>query len=127
MDRECQEELCLNPVYTRANLVACGTASYSMTVTDDGQASFQHQVQYLFEMEFDEEVVPKIGDGEVGEVNLMTLEEVLSALANGEFKLNCAMTWLAFLIRHGHVNSENEPDLLEICSRLHRKLDLFMI
>ena len=127
MVRECQEELSLDCEYTRANLRACGTASYSMTQTDAGQPGCQHQVQFLFEMEFGEDLVPKIGDGEVGQLYLMNLEEVRSALANGEFKLNCAMTWLAFKIRHGHLTPENEPNLLEICSRLHRKHDLFMI
>lgn len=125
--RECEEEISLDPVYTRANIKACGTASYHMTNTDLGEPGCQPQVQYLYEMEFAEEVIPKIGDGEVGEIQLKTLEEVRSALANGEFKLNCAMTWLSFLIRHGHLNAENEPDLIEICSRLHRKHDLFIV
>jgi len=127
MVRECEEELCLDPAYTRENLKACGTASYSMTQTDSGQPGCQHQVQFLYEMEFAEDVIPRIGDGEVGEVGMKTLEEVQSALANGEFKLNCAMTWLAFLIRHGHITAEQEPNLMEICSRLHRKHDLFMV
>ena len=34
---------------------------------------------------------------------------------------------MAYLIRHGVVNAENEPNFLEICSRLHRKHDLFII
>ena len=124
--RECQEELLLDPAYTRANLKACGTASYQMTKTDLGEPGCQLQVQYLYEMEFSEAVIPKIGDGEVGEIYLKTLDEVQTAMANGEFKLNCAMTRLSYLIRHGHLTAENEPDLVEICSRLHRKHDLFV-
>lgn len=27
---------------------------------------------------------------------------------------------------HGHITAEDEPHLLEICSRLHRKHDLFI-
>ena len=66
--RKCEEELLLDPEYTRANLKACGTASYQMTKTDLGQPGCQLQVQYLYEMEFAEEVIPKIGGGEVGEI-----------------------------------------------------------
>lgn len=125
--RECEEEISLDPAYTRANIKACGTVSYQMTKTDRGEPGCQLQVQYLYEMEFAEEVIPKIGDGEVGEIHLKTLDEVKAALANGEFKLNCAMTWLSYLIRHGLLTPENEPDLIEICSRLHRKHDLFIL
>ena len=100
-----------------------------MTKIDIGEPSCQLQVQYLYEMEFAEDVVPESGDGKVGEIPLMTLEEVRRALANGESKskLNRAMTWLSFLICHGYVNAENEPALVEIDSRLHRKHDLFML
>ena len=125
--RECEEDISLDPTYTRANIKACGNTSYQMNKTDLGKPGCQLQVQYLYEMEFSEEVIPKIGDGEVGELYMKTLDEVRSALANGEFKLNCAMTWLSYLIRHGHLNAENEPDLVEISSRLHRKHDLFII
>jgi hypothetical protein len=34
---------------------------------------------------------------------------------------------MAFLIRHSHVNAENEPKLAEIEVRLHRKHDLFVV
>jgi len=70
-------------------------------------------------MKFDEDVILKENDGEAEEFKLMTLEEVKDALARGEFKLNCAMTWMAFLIRHGHVTAENEENLIEICARMH--------
>jgi hypothetical protein len=62
---------------------------------------------------------------EAQEVKLMTLQEVVAALRRGEFKLNCAMTWMAFLIRHGVVNADNEPQLVEIEARMRRKHDLF--
>lgn len=127
MVRECEEELCLDPEFTRAHLHPCGTASYQMTVSDSGQVGCQHQVQYLYELEMPPRMIPKIGDGEVGEINLMTLSEVKTALANGEFKLNCAMTWISFLIRHGYITAENERDYVEICCRLHRKHDLFIV
>ena len=78
-------------------------------------------------MELRQDVIPKIGDGEVGELHLKSLDDVQQAMRAGEFKLTCEMTYLAFLIRHGYINGENEPDLVEICSRLHRKHDLFTV
>jgi isopentenyldiphosphate isomerase len=125
--RETAEESGLPEEITRKHIKACGTLSYSMTQTDDGQLGCQHQVQYIYEMEVSEDTVLVPFDGEAESFTLMTLEEVQEALKRGEFKLNCAMTWMAFLIRHGHVNAEIEPHLTEICARLHRKHDLFIV
>lgn len=125
--RECEEEICLDPAYTREHIRACGTASYQMAVNDRGSPGCQLQTQYLYEMELRADMVPKIGDGEVAELALMTIGEVRNAMRKGEFKLNCNMTWLAFLIRHGHLTAENEPDFLEICARLHRRHDLLIV
>lgn len=124
--RECEEEICLDQTYTRANIRPRGTNSFQLTQTDSQHTGCQHQVQYLYEMELRQDIVPKIGDGEVGELHLKTIDEVREAMKNGEFKLSCNMTYLAFLIRHGYINAENEPDLPEICSRLNRKHDLFI-
>ncbi|KAH6649274.1 hypothetical protein F5144DRAFT_588032 [Chaetomium tenue] len=39
--------------YTTANIVACGTVSYQMSITSTGKPGCQHIISYLFEMEFD--------------------------------------------------------------------------
>lgn len=125
--REAAEEASLPPEFTRARIKACGALSYQMTSLDNGQPGCQHQYQYVYEMELPLDVTPTPCDGEVEEFKLMTIEEVQDALARGEFKLNCAMTWMAYFIRHGILAAENEPDFLEICARLHRKHDLFIV
>ncbi|KAG8158982.1 hypothetical protein KVR01_011425 [Diaporthe batatas] len=124
--RECEDKICLDPTYTRANIKSCGTSSFQLCVSDSHLPACQHQVQYLYEIEFREGIRPKIGDGEIGELNLMTVDEVQEAMSNDEFKLSCNMTYLAFLIRHGYINAENEPELPEICARLHRRHKLFI-
>lgn len=126
MVRECEEEICLDAAYVRANIKPCGTNSFQLSITDSELPACQHQVQYLYEIELRRGIVPRIGDGEVGELHLMTIDEVREAMKNGEFKLSCNMTYLAFLIRHGYINAENEPDLPEICARLHRRHQLFI-
>ena len=86
--RECAEEASLPQDYIRENIKACGTLSYQMSRTDDGEPGCQHQVQYIYEIELEEDIVPKPFDGEVQEFSLKSLEEVQDALARGEFKLN---------------------------------------
>ena len=98
-----------------------------MDRTDDGREGCQHQVQYLYEMELPVDIVPRPFDGEVDEFMLMSIDEVVGALRRGEFKLNCGMTWMSYLVRHGIVNAENEKNLVEICARMNRKHDLFIV
>lgn len=69
-----------------------------------------------------ETIVPKPRDDEVEEFYLWDLERVQDAMAKGEFKPNTAVALIDFFIRHGIVNDENEPDIVDIVSRLHRKL-----
>ena len=125
--REVAEEGAIPEEYTREHVKACGTLSYQMDRTDDGREGCQHQVQYLYEMELPGDIVPRPNDGEVEEFILMSLDEVVAALRRGEFKLNYGMTWMSYLVRHGIINAENEKNLVEICARMNRKHDLFIV
>jgi len=40
------------------------------------------------------------------------------------FKPNCALVLLDFMIRHGLITAENEPNFLEIMTRLHGRFDI---
>lgn len=122
--REAAEEGAIPESYTRENVRACGTLLYQMDRTDDGREGCQHQVQYLYEMELPEDIVPKPFNGKVEGFMLKSLDEVVHALMQGEFKLNCGITWMVYLVRYGIVN---EPNLVDICLRLHRKHDIFIV
>jgi hypothetical protein len=82
---------------------------------------------YFYELGLLEGYILKSNDDESDGFSVMTLDEVKNALANGEFKLNCAMTWIAYMIRHGYITTENEKNLVEIEARLHRKHEFFII
>ncbi|KAI5851232.1 NUDIX hydrolase domain-like protein [Morchella snyderi] len=83
----------------------------------------QPEVQFVWDMEVGEEVVPRPGDDEVVGFRLLGVEEVKEELAKGSFKPNCAIVLLDFFIRHGILTPENEPDYIEICSRIHRRFE----
>lgn len=98
-----------------------------MLVSDRNLAGWVLQTQDLYEIELQPNVTPKNGDGEVAELALRTIDEVRDFMTTHEFKPNCNMTWLAFLIHNGYLTAENEPDFLEICARMHRKHCLFVV
>lgn len=56
----------------------------------------------------------------------MTIPEVMTHLHAGEFKPNCGLILVDFLVRHGLVTPENEPDYIELCWRLRRRLGVAM-
>jgi hypothetical protein len=77
---------------------------------------------YVYDIELPENVVPKPHDDEVSSFTLMSVEELQAALLRKEFKPDSAAVLVDFLIRHGIITPENEPDFVEISMRLHRRL-----
>ncbi|KAM0294470.1 hypothetical protein ACHAPM_011209 [Fusarium culmorum] len=127
MVRKIDAEASVSAEYTKANIVPCGPISYQMSITSTGNPGCQHIISYLYEMEFNEGLVPRPGNGEVDNFTLMTQEDVMTALAHGDFVANRAMVWLAYFIRHGILTSENEPDYYEIYRGLNKAHDMFIV
>ncbi|KAJ4316450.1 hypothetical protein N0V94_005441 [Neodidymelliopsis sp. IMI 364377] len=124
--RECAEEASLAETLVREKARAAGTVTY-WYVRDEragGETGLlQPEVQYIYDLELPEDVVPKPGDDEVEEFYLWSVEEVQEAMKRGEFKPNCSLVVLDFLVRHGILTEANEKDFIEIVSRLHRRLE----
>ena len=78
---------------------------------------------YTYIIELTPEILPELSDGEVETFEQITLEEVQEALANGEFKANCSVTWILYSIPTGVINTENEKIVHEMSTYLQRRLD----
>ncbi|KAL9638698.1 MAG: hypothetical protein Q9204_001406 [Flavoplaca sp. TL-2023a] len=123
--REGAEEASFPEELVRSAAKPCGTISYfSFRDPRAGGENglLQPEVQFVYDMEVGEDVVPKPCDDEVENFRLWTVAEVQKALAEGQFKPNCALYLLDFFIRHGILTAQNEKNYIEIISRLHRKL-----
>ena len=125
--REAAEEASFPEDLVRSNAKACGTVSY-FYIRDEragGETGLpQPEVQYVFDMQVGPNIIPKPCDNEVEEFYLWSIEEVKKALAEGQFKPNCAVVLIDFFVRHGILTAENEKCYVEIVSRIHRKLPL---
>lgn len=123
--REAAEEASFPDSLVRSNAKSCGMVTY-FCITGQragGETGLlQPEVQYVYDLEIDPSVIPKPADDEVEEFYLSTVEEVQKALAEGQFKPNCAVVLLDFFVRHGILTADNEKHLIEIVSRIHRKL-----
>jgi len=123
--REGEEEASIPAEFSRENVQPCGALTYHMAVDDNGGTASRAQTQYIYELELPME--PKPCDDEVEGFKLMNLEEIIDALRHDKFKPNIVMTWIDYLIRHGHMHAENEEKYLQICARLHRDLNFFVM
>ncbi|KAJ5656462.1 hypothetical protein N7507_008412 [Penicillium longicatenatum] len=124
--REAMEEASLPEEIVRASIVPVGCVTYShiRDARAGGEIGLsQPEVEYCFDLKLDASVIPCPGDNEVEEFKLLTVQEVKDALVRGEFKPNCAVVMIDFFIRRGILTAENEPDYLDIISRLHRRLE----
>lgn len=124
--REAEEEASLPGDVVRATAKSVGCVSY-FYVRDSragGEVDLlQPEVEYVYDIKLSRDIVPKPSDGEVEEFKLYTVEETKKALANGEFKPNCAVVFIDFFIRHGILTPENEPDYFQILTRMHRRFE----
>lgn len=123
--REAAEEASLPEDIVRKNVTATGVVSY-FHIRDaraGGETGLlQPEVQYIYDLELPEDIIPKPSDDEVQEFYLLSVAEIKEKLRDGEFKPNCAVVLLDFFVRHGMLTAKDE-DYIQIVARLHRLLE----
>ncbi|XP_076841570.1 thiamine pyrophosphokinase 2 [Brachyhypopomus gauderio] len=115
--KECEEEACI-PACLAEEARAVGTVSYTY---EDEEGIFP-ECQFVFDLELPTDFRPQIGDGEVQDFYLYPSDKVREMLVSGEFKPNCAMVALDFLLRHSVIQPDSEPYYQEFVAGLHRPL-----
>lgn len=115
--KECEEEACIPPSLAQTARPV-GTISYTY---EDDQGVFP-ECQFLFDLELPSDYKPQIGDGEVHEFYFHPIEQVKELIVSEEFKPNCAMVVLDFLIRHSIIEPDSETYYQEFIAGLHRTL-----
>jgi 8-oxo-dGTP pyrophosphatase MutT (NUDIX family) len=122
---EAFEEASLPETLIREKAVCRGVISH-MNVTGKDFPGEQGLVTpdyvYVYDIELPWDVVPKPHDDEVSSFALMGVDELKEALLREEFKPDSAAVLVDFLVRHGVITPENEPDFVDISMRLHRRL-----
>ncbi|KAF9967848.1 hypothetical protein BGZ73_000346 [Actinomortierella ambigua] len=118
--KECMEEASI-PKEIAEKAYAASTITY-VKLLEDGQT--QPETQIVYDLEMPADYIPTPCDSEVADFRRWTLDECLLAIRQGLFKPNCACAQLDFMIRRGYLTPENEPEYLELITRLHRTIDL---
>lgn len=114
--KECAEEAAIPESLARQAYPA-GAVSYCLETS----TGLRPDVLYVFDLELPADYVPRNADGEVDEFYLWPIEQVAAIVRHStEFKFNCALVVIDFLIRHGVLAPEH-PDYLALLAGLRRR------
>ena len=113
--KECAEEAGMNqPLAEQAR--ATGTVSYLAESVN----GIKPDTLYCYDIKLPEDFTPVCTDGEVESFTLMPVDEVLEIIRDSEeFKPNCNLVILDFVIRHGILNPQEEG-YTGLVSSLHK-------
>lgn len=115
--KECQEEAGV-PGELAGKAVPVGVVSYNRVA----KRGFRRDVLYCYDLELPDGFVPENTDGEVEEFMLLPLAEVAAIVREtDEFKLNCNLVVIDFLIRHGWLDPQS-PEYLDLVQGLRQPL-----
>lgn len=108
--KECAEEAGIpNAIATQARPVSVN--SYCQQ-TPDGVKPNQ---MFCYDLEVPSDFTPVNEDGEVDRFELWPLKDVIATVRDSfDFKSNCNLVIIDFLVRHGYITPENEPDYMAI-------------
>lgn len=113
--KECEEEAGLAPELARKS-VPVGAVSYNRVA----KRGYRPDVLYCYDLELPGDFVPHNTDGEVESFSLLEVREVARLVREtSEFKLNCNLVVVDFLLRHGFIDPEN-ADYLALVSGLRQ-------
>ncbi|PWC39286.1 DUF4743 domain-containing protein [Azospirillum sp. TSO35-2] len=116
LEKEAAEEAGLDPAIIR-QARPVGAISYTM----ETEAGLKRDRLFVYDLELPADLTPVNTDGEVEEFGLWPIAEVAhSVRTTGDWKFNVNLVVTDFLIRHGWLTPENEPDYLEIACGLRR-------
>ncbi|KAK9454804.1 NUDIX hydrolase domain-like protein [Dipodascopsis uninucleata] len=124
--KECSEEAGFAEELVRSCAVPVGVLTYfSVRNKHAGGETdlLEPECEYCYDLCLeDDSIKPWPVDGEAQEFHLWDIDTVKAELMAGNFKSNTALVMIDFFIRHGIITPENEPDYLEIVSRMHRNI-----
>jgi 8-oxo-dGTP pyrophosphatase MutT (NUDIX family) len=93
----------------------------AITYCTERREGLRRDVLYVYDLELPRDFVPVNHDGEIAEFRLWTIRRVLETVRDtDDFKFNCALVVIDFLIRHGLIAPDDEPDYLTLVRGLRR-------
>ncbi len=112
--KECAEEADIPEALARQ-----ARPAGAITYVQEAPEGLKPDVQFCFDLELPPDFVPRNTDGEIESFALWPIDRVARTVAETrEFKDNCNLVVIDFLIRHGFILPD-DPDYVALVSGLH--------
>jgi hypothetical protein len=112
--KESAEEASI-PAELAGKAIAVGGTSYCM----ERPEGLRRDLLFNFDLELPADFEPVNNDGEISEFYLWPIEQVIETVRDtDEFKFNCSLVVIDFLIRHGFIEPDH-ADYVELVRGLH--------
>lgn len=103
------------PAKLAAGAVSVSAISYCVPRPE----GLRRDVLFNYDLELPADFVPRNTDGEISEFHLWPMERVMDVVRDTtEFKFNCSLVIIDFLIRHGYIECDH-PDYEALVGGLH--------
>jgi len=113
--KECAEEAAIP-----RELAILAAPVGAITYRAESPEGLKPDVQFCYDLELPADFVPENTDGEIERFELWPIEQVMERVAETtEFKFNCNLVIIDFLVRHGLIPPD-DPDYLEIVRGLRQ-------
>ena len=107
--KECDEEANISESLAK-QATAVGYIAYRAEIAEGAKPD----TMLCYDLELPEDFVPSCNDGEVERFELLPIEEVAERVRDtDDFKMNCSLVIIDFLIRHGYL-TESDPEYTAI-------------
>ncbi|WP_044561567.1 DUF4743 domain-containing protein [Azospirillum sp. B4] len=112
--KEAREEAGLDPSLARS-AVPVGAITYVF----DTVAGLRRDTLFCYDLPLSRDVIPRNTDGEVEAFELWPLAQVAESVrTTDDWKFNVNLVVIDFLIRHGHLSPDHEPDYMDLVTGL---------
>jgi len=92
-----------------------------ITYVREDEWGLRPDVMFCFDLDVPQDFIPRNTDGEITEFYLMPVEKVAALVRDTlDFKLNVNLVIIDFLVRHGFLTPDTEPDYIDIVRGLRR-------
>lgn len=108
--KECAEEADI-PLALASRAYATSAIRYCF----ENEQGLRNDLIFCYDLECPFDFMPRNTDGEVESFELWPIARVKERiLKTRDFKFNVPLVMIDFMIRHGHITPENEPDYLDL-------------
>lgn len=116
LQKEAREEAGLEPL-----LVEAARPTGALAYCHQEGECLRDDTLFLYDLPMPRDIRPRNLDGEVENFSLMPWRQVLDLLRNGaSFKFNCGPVLIDFLLRHGLMDPDREPDYSSLARSFRR-------